>query len=70
MGEPMATTCRVRLQPEAGYTNLTPVCGKPAKGEMPDGTPACGIHLRSKSAIALHTALADDGWDNGSSQVP
>ena len=52
--------CQVRLRPERSYTRLTPVCGKPAKGRLPDGTPACGVHLRSASALAEH-AEAESG---------
>ncbi len=47
-------------QPEASYTRLTPICGRKAKGLMPNGTPACGTHLRSASALADH-AKAESG---------
>lgn len=53
---PENSTCQVKLQPESSFTRLTPVCGKKTKGVMPDGTPACGIHLRSRSALAEHRA--------------
>lgn len=57
--EPL-TDCLVRLQPQASYTRLTPVCGRKAKGRMPDGTPACGTHLRSASALTEHAEAESD----------
>jgi hypothetical protein len=42
--------CAVRVQDSGDE------CGKAAKGEMADGTAACGIHLRSKSAQEAHKA--------------
>ena len=56
----MTERCEVRLQPQASYTRLTPVCGKPAKGQLPDGTPACGIHLRSMTALLEHAEVTTD----------
>jgi hypothetical protein len=57
---PVTETCAVKLQPERSFTRLTPECGKPAQGYMPDGTPACGVHLRSMTAILEH----EDGCPN------
>lgn len=64
--EGVAQKCVVTLRAAWAWTREgPPPCGKPAKGSLADGTPACGVHLaaekRSQAAEEKRRAAADDG---------
>jgi hypothetical protein len=54
--------CQVLVHRGGIWSRATP-CGKKAKGKLKDGTPACGIHLRSERITNENTETLKKHWD-------
>jgi hypothetical protein len=56
--------CQVLVHRGGMWSRATP-CGKKAKGKLKDGTPACGIHLRSENLKNENMETWKKHWAEG-----
>ena len=54
-------TCSEAVMPEGSYR--LHICGKPAKGFLEDGRPACGIHLRMERKQEEEKIARNTRWE-------
>lgn len=56
-------TCECKVLRGQGFSRARVLCGKPAKGQLNDGTWACGIHLAQERKAEENKAKYDATQD-------
>ena len=55
--------CQSRVAPSGTFGSFhSRTCGKPAKGHLENGKPACGIHLRAEATRIARNAKFNADW--------